>query len=844
MSGRGVKTVPRPFPSTNKTPPAPALADDVVTVTPVVLVPAGRKPTGPLGANPLEAIGVEAGVDAGEGGIFSPGSETSPAAKRPRTVRAGASSASAFALRPSEAESVCYGVQLRGMPGKFDADAATRLGVPTGKIRGRLVRGEDVTLDDGRVIRSADVVSPARLGLRFIILDVPTRAHFDAIRDPTSAAATALASLADAPDAGDVAAVIHLAPAALATDPEYVEWASTAPSLRNATRKGTREGTGSESAGSESAGSESSPPAVRHVMAHSEATRRAPVFRSAAATSAKLHAVDARAFPDPKFATRGDADAADADAAEALEREDAWRAFEERRWKRSDGDVVPDPGGPGGSGDEFDASSPPALFHPGQNMLRYTLVPLARAGIDRSEIRRPASPHDVRDALDAASLRASVAEAESRRAASLAEASRLAAEASARGDPPPTRDPGADVPVPAAIRAMREGDAEIAFLGTGSSMPAKYRNVSGIFLDVPSRGSAFLDCGEGTYGQMVRLYGAEGAAERLLRLRCVWISHIHADHHVGVVTVLAKRRELLEARGEPDAKPPLVVGPQPLRRFLAAFDAVEPLAYEFADCRAALAEEWDRTEPNGDADGEEAAGARGPGPAAGKRSAYDNSSAHAAIRDACAELGLARLVAAPVVHCAQAYAVSLESEPIRAGVSGEKEKEEEDVGGETRNRGEDENGRGVEGDDGSDGSFSSVPGWKIVYSGDTRPCESLTELARGATALIHEATFENGMEEDAVKKRHSTTREAIECGLAAGAYRTILTHFSQRYPKAPVFDDHYTERTAVAFDLMRVDMKSLPRLPSLLPAVRALFPDDREEEEEEDKGQEEGAVER
>ena len=55
-----------------------------------------------------------------------------------------------------------------------------------------------------------------------------------------------------------------------------------------------------------------------------------------------------------------------------------------------------------------------------------------------------------------------------------------------------------------------------------------------------------------------------------------------------------------------------------------------------------------------------------------------------------------------------------------------------------------------------------------------------------------------------------------------GAYRTILTHFSQRYPKAPVFDDHYTERTAVRSDLMRVDMKSLPRLPSLLPAARAL----------------------
>ena len=332
---------------------------------------------------------------------------------------------------------MCYGVQLRGMPGKFDAAAATRLGVPTGKIRSRLVRGEDVTLDDGRVIRSADVVSPARLGLRFIILDVPTRAHFDAIRDPTSAAATALASLADARDAGELAVVIHLAPAALATDPEYVEWASAAPPLRNATRA------------KEDKLASSNPSPVRHVMAHSEATRRAPVFRSAATTSAKLHAVDARTFPDPRFATRADADAADADVAAALQRE-AEHASER------DGESVPDRVPTGDSVPKRPKT--PALFHPGQNMLRYTLVPLARAGLDRSEIRRFVSPRDVRDQLDAASLRGSVV-AESRRVASI---DRRSSDASS-----PAFDPGADVPVPDAIRALREGDAEIAFLGTG-----------------------------------------------------------------------------------------------------------------------------------------------------------------------------------------------------------------------------------------------------------------------------------------------------------------------------------------------------------------------------------------
>lgn len=51
--------------------------------------------------------------------------------------------------------------------------------------------------------------------------------------------------------------------------------------------------------------------------------------------------------------------------------------------------------------------------------------------------------------------------------------------------------------------------------------------------------------------------------------------------------------------------------------------------------------------------------------------------------------------------------------------------------------------------------------WKIVYSGDTRPCERLIEAGRGAQLLIHEATFEDTMPQDALDKNHSTTGEAI-----------------------------------------------------------------------------------
>jgi len=114
----------------------------------------------------------------------------------------------------------------------------------------------------------------------------------------------------------------------------------------------------------------------------------------------------------------------------------------------------------------------------------------------------------------------------------------------------------------------------------------------------------------------------------------------------------------------------------------------------------------------------------------------------------------------------------------------------------------------------------------MVYSGDTRPCQSLIDAARDVTLLVHEATFENDMWEEAIKKRHSTTKEAAETGNAARAYRTILTHFSQRYPKVPVFDGSHTARITVAFDLMSVDFANLTMLPRLLPAVRSLFRDD------------------
>lgn len=56
-------------------------------------------------------------------------------------------------------------------------------------------------------------------------------------------------------------------------------------------------------------------------------------------------------------------------------------------------------------------------------------------------------------------------------------------------------------------------ECEITLLGTGSSMPSKYRNVTGIHVNLFQRGGMMLDCGEDTYGQMVRRFGFDAARE-------------------------------------------------------------------------------------------------------------------------------------------------------------------------------------------------------------------------------------------------------------------------------------------------------------------------------------------
>ncbi len=70
------------------------------------------------------------------------------------------------------------------------------------------------------------------------------------------------------------------------------------------------------------------------------------------------------------------------------------------------------------------------------------------------------------------------------------------------------------------------------------------------------------------------------------------------------------------------------------------------------------------------------------------------------------------------------------------------------------------------------------PGRKVVYVADTRPV--LSDAARNADVLIHEATFLESERQMAVEKKHSTAAEAAQVAKSLGAKRLVLFHFSPR----------------------------------------------------------------
>lgn len=73
------------------------------------------------------------------------------------------------------------------------------------------------------------------------------------------------------------------------------------------------------------------------------------------------------------------------------------------------------------------------------------------------------------------------------------------------------------------------------------------------------------------------------------------------------------------------------------------------------------------------------------------------------------------------------------------------------------------------------------PGKKIVFSGDTRPCNELEKAAKDADLLVMDSCFSGADAGLAKDKKHSTALQAAQTAKKAKAKKLLLTHFSNRY---------------------------------------------------------------
>jgi ribonuclease Z len=89
------------------------------------------------------------------------------------------------------------------------------------------------------------------------------------------------------------------------------------------------------------------------------------------------------------------------------------------------------------------------------------------------------------------------------------------------------------------------------------------------------------------------------------------------------------------------------------------------------------------------------------------------------------------------------------------------------------------------------------PGRRVVYTGDTRPTDTVVEAARDADLLVHDATFADDARERAGKTGHATARQAAELARRAGAKRLALHHVSSRYASET---DRLVREARAAFD--------------------------------------------
>lgn len=313
---------------------------------------------------------------------------------------------------------------------------------------------------------------------------------------------------------------------------------------------------------------------------------------------------------------------------------------------------------------------------------------------------------------------------------------------------------------------------ELTFLGTSAAIPTNHRNHSAIALKAFGE-IILLDCGEGTQRQMFR------AKLSPMKIKKILITHYHGDHFLGLPGMI----QSMAFRGRQE--PLHIFGPPGLSEIVEHIKNLGYFSLTFSIHPHEI-----HSDPTHKIHSD-------PAPESHSDLVFEDQNY--------------RITSSPMEHSVlnlaycieekrdpkflkdQAIKLGLEPGPdfgkLQRGIAvtrGDKIIKPEQVLGKERK------------------------GRKIVYSGDTRPCQNMVEFAHESDVLIHESTFQNIHQDKALETSHSTAAEAAGIAQAAQVKLLIVTHISTRYRDTGLLEKETKEvfeKSMLAEDLINLEVK-------------------------------------
>lgn len=268
----------------------------------------------------------------------------------------------------------------------------------------------------------------------------------------------------------------------------------------------------------------------------------------------------------------------------------------------------------------------------------------------------------------------------------------------------------------------------VTFLGTGGSVPNKFRNLPSVLV---RRGPEVLlfDCGEGTQKQFLQ---ARAGTNRKMR---IFISHLHGDHVFGLPGMLHSL-SFMERTRELE-----IFGPKGIVQFVKCVNQIVTLYSRYQISVKEVTAGRVVNDPE-----------------------YE-------VRAAWAKHGVPCLA-----YALQEKPRSGRFDPAKARKLGIPE-------GPLWKRLQSSQGITLKGRRISSRLVVGPPrrGLKLTYAVDTRPCEQVTKLAKGSDLLIHDSCFDEFAALKAKDYGHSTASEAARVAKQSKTRTLVLFHISAMY---------------------------------------------------------------